>query len=126
MLQEHRAIGLIPTRDGSALAAILMINMRTGNLQFVWAKTVMKGTSGGSTMYKYHTPSGGKAMNGLAMTLRVGLPPRDMEVVQSQPAGLLAGNHIKMTETVPGPLWKVCTSRAKTRAVPTVLIVGRQ
>jgi len=99
-LQEHRAIGLIPTRDGSALAGVLFIDMRTGRFRFVRAKTVMMGTGGGPTMYKYHTPSGDKTMDGLAMALRVGLPLRDMEMVQFHPTGLLAGDHTRMTGTV--------------------------
>lgn len=99
-LQEHRAIGLIPTKDGAALAGVLFIDMRTGRYRFVRAKTVMMGTGGGPTMYKYHTPSGDKTMDGLAMALRVGLPLRDMEMVQFHPTGLLAGDHTRMTGTV--------------------------
>ena len=99
-LQEHRAIGLIPTKDGAALAGVLFIDMRTGKFRFVRAKCVMMGTGGGPTMYKYHTPSGDKTMDGLAMALRAGLPLRDMEMVQFHPTGLLAGDHTKMTGTV--------------------------
>jgi len=99
-LQEHRAIGLIPTKDGSALAGVLMIDMRTGRFRLVRAKTVLMATGGGPTMYKYHTPSGDKTMDGLAMALRAGLPLRDMEMVQFHPTGLLAGDHTRMTGTV--------------------------
>ena len=99
-LQEHRAIGLIPTKDGTALAGVLFIDMRTGKFRFVRAKTVLMGTGGGPTMYKYHTPSGDKTMDGLAMALRAGLALRDMEMVQFHPTGLLAGDHTKMTGTV--------------------------
>lgn len=99
-LQEHRAVGLIPTKDGTALAGVLFIDMRTGKFRFVRAKTVMMGTGGGPTMYKYNTPSGDKTMDGLAMALRAGLPLRDMEMVQFHPTGLLAGEHTKMTGTV--------------------------
>lgn len=99
-LQEHRAIGLIPTKDGKALAGVLFIDMRTGKFRFVRAKAVLMGTGGGPTMYKYHTPSGDKTMDGLAMALRAGLPLRDMEMVQFHPTGLLAGDHTKMTGTV--------------------------
>ncbi len=99
-LQEHRAVGLIPTKDGSALAGVLMIDMRTGKFRLVRAKCVMMGTGGGPTMYKYHTPSGDKTMDGLAMALRAGLPLRDMEMVQFHPTGLLAGDHTRMTGTV--------------------------
>lgn len=99
-LQEHRAIGLIPTRDGTALSGVLMIDMRTGHFRFVRAKCVLMATGGGPTMYKYHTPSGDKSMDGLAMALRAGLPLRDMEMVQFHPTGLLAGEHTRMTGTV--------------------------
>ncbi|WP_112310762.1 L-aspartate oxidase [Pseudogemmobacter bohemicus] len=99
-LQEHRAVGLVPTKDGASLAGVLFIDMRTGRFRFVRAKAVMMGTGGGPTMYKYHTPSGDKTMDGLAMALRVGLPLRDMEMVQFHPTGLLAGDYTRMTGTV--------------------------
>jgi fumarate reductase flavoprotein subunit len=99
-LQEHRAVGLIPTKDGSALAGVLMIDMRTGKFRLARAKAVLMATGGGPTMYKYHTPSGDKTMDGLAMALRAGLKLRDMEMVQFHPTGLLAGDHTRMTGTV--------------------------
>ena len=99
-LQEHRAIGLIPTRDGSSLAGVLFIDMRTGRFRLVRARAVLLATGGGPTMYRYHTPSDDKTMDGLAMALRAGLPLRDMEMVQFHPTGLLAGEHTKMTGTV--------------------------
>ena len=77
-----------------------MIDMRTGEYVFVRAKAVLLATGGGPTMYKYHTPSGDKSCDGLAMTLRAGLPLRDMEMVQFHPTGLLAGAHTRMTGTV--------------------------
>jgi fumarate reductase flavoprotein subunit len=51
-------------------------------------------------MYKYHTPSGDKSCDGLAMALRAGLTLRDMEMVQFHPTGLLAGPGTRMTGTV--------------------------
>ncbi len=99
-MQEHRAIGLVPTKDGASLSGVLMIDMRTGRFRFVRAKCVLMATGGGPTMYKYHTPSGDKTMDGLAMALRAGLPLRDMEMVQFHPTGLLAGEHTRMTGTV--------------------------
>ena len=51
-------------------------------------------------MYKYHTPSGDKTCDGMAMALRAGLTLRDMEMVQFHPTGLLAGPHTRMTGTV--------------------------
>ena len=99
-LQEHRAVGLIPSKDGASLAGVLFIDMRTGALRLVRAKAVLMATGGGPTMYKYHTPSGDKTMDGLAMALRAGLPLRDMEMVQFHPTGLLAGEDTRMTGTV--------------------------
>ena len=79
---------------------MLFIDMRTGQFRLVRAKTVLMATGGGPTMYRYHTPSGDKSMDGLAMALRAGLPLRDMEMVQFHPTGLLAGEGTRMTGTV--------------------------
>ncbi len=98
-LEEHRALDFIPARDG-ALAGVLMIDIRTGDPRFVQAKAVLLATGGGPTMYRFHTPSGDKSCDGLAMALRFGLPLRDMEMVQFHPTGLLAGAHTRMTGTV--------------------------
>jgi fumarate reductase flavoprotein subunit len=99
-LEEHRALEFILTPDGSALAAVLLVDMRTGEYVLAEAKAVLLATGGGPTMYKYHTPSGDKSCDGLAMALRAGLPLRDMEMVQFHPTGLLAGTHTRMTGTV--------------------------
>jgi fumarate reductase flavoprotein subunit len=98
-LEEHRAVALIPAKDG-ALSGVLMIDIRTGEFRFVQAQAVLLATGGGPTMYRYHTPSGDKSMDGLAMALRLGLPLRDMEMVQFHPTGLLAGPDTRMTGTV--------------------------
>ncbi|MGH8706115.1 MAG: L-aspartate oxidase [Burkholderiales bacterium] len=99
-LEEHRAVELVKTRDGSAISGVLMIDMRAGECVFVRAKAVLLATGGGPTMYRYHTPSGDKSCDGLAMALRAGLPLRDMEMVQFHPTGLLAGAHTRTTGTV--------------------------
>jgi fumarate reductase flavoprotein subunit len=98
-LEEHRAIELVPAFDGS-LAGVAMIDMRTGEMVFVQARAVLLATGGGPTMYLYHTPSGDKSCDGLAMALRAGLTLRDMEMVQFHPTGLLAGPGTRMTGTV--------------------------
>jgi fumarate reductase flavoprotein subunit len=77
-----------------------MLDMRTGEPSFVRAKATLLATGGGPTMYKYHTPSGDKTCDGLAMALRAGLALRDMEMVQFHPTGLLAGAGTRMTGTV--------------------------
>ncbi|HEY1289594.1 MAG TPA: FAD-binding protein [Burkholderiales bacterium] len=99
-LEEHRAVELIKSRGGDAIAGVLFVDMRSGEYVFVRAKAVLLATGGGPTMYKYHTPSGDKSCDGLAMALRAGLALRDMEMVQFHPTGLLAGPHTRMTGTV--------------------------
>ena len=98
-LEEHRALDFIAARDG-ALAGVLMLDIRSGEPLFVQAKAVLLATGGGPTMYRFHTPSGDKSCDGLAMALRAGLALRDMEMVQFHPTGLLAGAHTRMTGTV--------------------------
>jgi fumarate reductase flavoprotein subunit len=99
-LEEHRAVEIIKSNAGDSVCGVLMIDVRTGEYVFVRAKAVLLATGGGPTMYKYHTPSGDKSCDGLAMALRAGLPLRDMEMVQFHPTGLLAGTHTRMTGTV--------------------------
>ncbi|MFQ5995705.1 MAG: L-aspartate oxidase [Acidiferrobacterales bacterium] len=99
-LEDHRAVALIKTADGTQLAGVLMIDMRTGEFVFAQTKAVLLGTGGGPTMYKYHTPSGDKSCDGMAMALQTGLVLRDMEMVQFHPTGLLAGPDTRMTGTV--------------------------
>jgi fumarate reductase flavoprotein subunit len=99
-LEEHRAVAIVPAAGGGAVAGMLMIDMRSGELVFVRARSVLLATGGGPTMYRYHTPSGDKSCDGLAMALRAGLSLRDMEMVQFHPTGLLAGAGTRMTGTV--------------------------
>ncbi|MBX2882310.1 MAG: FAD-binding protein [Granulosicoccus sp.] len=99
-LEEHRAIELIPASDGSGIAGVLMIDIRNGSYRLVRAKTVLLGTGAGPSMYRYHTPSGDKSCDGLAMALRYGLALRDMEMVQFHPTGILAGSATRMTGTI--------------------------
>jgi fumarate reductase flavoprotein subunit len=99
-LEEYRAVELIHSEDSKSLAGVLMLDMQNGEFTLVRAKAVLLATGGGPTMYKYHTPSGDKSCDGLAMALRAGLVLRDMEMVQFHPTGLLAGPGTRMTGTV--------------------------
>src|ERR671921_534515 len=83
-----------------AVAGVLMIDVRTGEFVMVRAQAVLLATGGGPTMYKYHTPSGDKTCDGMAMALRAGLTLRDMEMVQFHPTGLIAGPHTRITGTI--------------------------
>jgi fumarate reductase flavoprotein subunit len=99
-LEEHRAVSLIKDKAGERIAGVLLLDVRTGAFRLVKAKAVLLATGGGPTMYKYHTPSGDKSMDGLAMALRAGLSLRDMEMVQFHPTGVLAGKGTRMTGTI--------------------------
>jgi fumarate reductase flavoprotein subunit len=99
-LEEHRAVALVRAKTGDGIAGVLFIDMRSGEFRFVQARAVLLATGGGPTMYKYHTPSGDKSCDGMAMALEAGLPLRDMEMVQFHPTGLLAGTATRMTGTV--------------------------
>jgi fumarate reductase flavoprotein subunit len=99
-LEEHRAVALIKNKSAEQIAGVLLLDVRTGAFKLVKAKAVLLATGGGPTMYKYHTPSGDKSMDGLAMALRAGLNLRDMEMVQFHPTGVLAGVGTRMTGTI--------------------------
>ena len=99
-LEEHRAVEIVRDASGSGVSGVVMIDMREGEFVFVQAKAVLLATGGGPTMYRFHTPSGDKSCDGLAMALRAGLTLRDMEMVQFHPTGLLAGPGTRMTGTV--------------------------
>src|SRR5262249_56047109 len=81
-------------------AGVVRVERRSGAALLVRARATLMATGGGPTMYRYHTPSGDKSCDGMAMALRAGLPLRDMEMVQFHPTGLLAGPGTRMTGTV--------------------------
>jgi succinate dehydrogenase flavoprotein subunit len=99
-LEEHRVHALLKSGDGAAIAGALLIDLRTGEYVLMHARAVLLATGGGPTMYRFHTPSGDKSCDGLALALATGLPLRDMEMVQFHPTGLLAGPDTRMTGTV--------------------------
>ncbi len=99
-LEEHRALALIKSTDGQDIAGVLLLDIRSGEFTFVEARAVLLATGGGPTMYRYHTPSGDKSCDGMAMALRLGLPLRDMEMVQFHPTGLMAGPDTRITGTI--------------------------
>ncbi len=99
-LEEHRAVALVPDGGGERLAGVLLVDIRSGEFRFVETKAVLLATGGGPTMYRYHTPSGDKSCDGMAMALRAGLGLRDMEMVQFHPTGLVAGEDTRITGTI--------------------------
>jgi fumarate reductase flavoprotein subunit len=99
-LEDHRALALVPDGSGERLSGALLLDMRTGDFRFVQATAILLATGGGPTMYRYHTPSGDKTCDGMAMALRAGLALRDMEMVQFHPTGLIAGSETRITGTI--------------------------
>ncbi len=100
VLEEHRAIELITTRDGQRITAVLLLDIRSGQFKLVRCQAVVIATGAGPTMYKFHTPSADKSCDGLALALRAGIALRDMEMIQFHPTGLLAGTDTRITGTI--------------------------
>src|SRR5437660_5458909 len=74
--------------------------MRGAQWVEVEGKYVLVSTGRWPPMCRFHTASGDKRCDRMAMALAAGLPLRDMEMVQFHPTGLLAGAHTRMTGTV--------------------------
>ena len=100
ILEEHRAIELIPTADRQRIAAVLLLDIRSGTFKLIHCQAVIIATGAGPTMYKFHTPSADKSCDGLAIALRARLSLRDMEMIQFHPTGLLAGTDTRITGTI--------------------------
>ena len=71
-LEEHRAVELVPSRDGGRSPACCSSTCAPASSCSCGASAVLLATGGGPTMYRYHTPSGDKSCDGLAMALRAG------------------------------------------------------
>lgn len=94
ILEEHRAIDLLVTRDGARVGGLVATDLRTGRFLVIRARTVLVATGGGARMYRYSSPSMEKSGDGVAMALRAGLELMDMEMLQFHPTGLLAGESV--------------------------------
>ena len=94
ILEEHRAIDLLVTRDGARVGGLVAADLRTGRFLVIRARTVLVATGGGARMYRYSSPSMEKSGDGVAMALRAGLELMDMEMLQFHPTGLLAGESV--------------------------------
>ena len=97
---EFRALALIRDRSGESVTGVAALDIRTGEFHFFRAHSVILASGGGPTMYRYHTPSGDKSCDGLAMSLQAGLTLRDMEMVQFHPTGLVTGPDTRITGTI--------------------------
>ena len=89
VLQDHRAIGLVPDRSGQRVCASVLLDVRRGTFIVAGARAVLLATGGGPTMYAVSTPSREKSTDGIAMAYEAGAELMDMEMVQFHPTGLV-------------------------------------
>ena len=94
ILEEHRALDVLQAEDGTGVAGVLALDMRSGDFTIVRCRVLLIATGGGARMYRYSSPSTEKSGDGVAMALRAGTELIDMEMLQFHPTGLLAGDSI--------------------------------
>jgi fumarate reductase flavoprotein subunit len=87
-LEECRAVHLL-LDDGGRAAGALLLDMRAGTFVAVRARATLLAMGGGPTMYRVIACSADKSADGIALAYEVGLPLRDMEMVQFHPTGLV-------------------------------------
>ena len=88
ILNDRYLVDLLTKNDGSICGA-LILNIRNGELEHHFAKSVILATGGYSRIYdKYSTNSTASTGDGIAAALRVGAKLLGMEFVQFHPTGL--------------------------------------
>ena len=80
---------------------VTAIDLRTGELRSIGAKSVIVCTGGGGRVYPFTTNGNIKTGDGMALAYRAGVPLKDMEFVQYHPTGL-PGTGILITEAARG------------------------
>ena len=91
VLEETRALDLVPGASGDRIVGAVLLDTRRGRFLFAHARAVVLATGGGTRMYKIAAPSLEKTGDGMAMAYRAGARFIDMEMFQFHPTGLLAG-----------------------------------
>jgi succinate dehydrogenase/fumarate reductase flavoprotein subunit len=91
LVDETRAVELIRSSRGDAIAGALLLHQRTGKFTLARARVTLLATGGGPRMYKFSAPSIEKVGDGYAMAHRAGCDLVDMEMMQFHPTGILAG-----------------------------------
>ena len=97
---EFFAVDLLMDDQGYAVGALLL-EIETGDLLVIEAKTTMLATGGNGRMYRTTSNALINTGDGMAMALRVGIPLQDMEFYQIHPTGI-AGKGMLITEGVRG------------------------
>lgn len=97
---EYFSIDLVKDDDGYILGAVVL-NIETGEPLLIEAKTTLLATGGVGQLFRTNTNARINTGDGLAMTLRAGIPVQDMEFFQFHPTGI-AGKGMLITEGVRG------------------------
>ncbi|MCY3767539.1 MAG: FAD-binding protein [Gemmatimonadetes bacterium] len=87
--------------DDGRVCGVSALNMRSGGIHAIGAKTVIICTGGGGKIFPFTTNAAIKNGDGMALAYRIGCPLKDMEFVQYHPTGL-PGTGILMTEASRG------------------------
>ncbi|TDI35929.1 MAG: FAD-binding protein, partial [Acidobacteria bacterium] len=80
---------------------VTAIDIRTGEMLSIGAKSVVLCTGGGGRVYPFTTNGSIKTGDGMSLAYRAGVPLKDMEFVQYHPTGL-PGTGILITEAARG------------------------
>jgi len=94
-VDEHYATDLIV--DDGVVQGVVCLEMRTGELKLVKAKSVIIASGGAGKIFPFTTNGAIKTGDGMAMAYRAGAALKDMEFVQYHPTGL-PGSGILLTE----------------------------
>ncbi len=87
--------------DDGRVCGVAALNMRSGAIHAIGAKSVIICTGGGGKVFPFTTNASIKNGDGMALAYRIGCPLKDMEFVQYHPTGL-PGTGILMTEASRG------------------------
>lgn len=87
--------------DDDHIAGVIALEVATGKLHLIRAKSVVLATGGAGRLFRFNTNGGIVTGDGMAIAYRHGVPLRDMEFVQYHPTGL-PGSGILITEASRG------------------------
>ena len=87
--------------DDGQVKGVAALNLRSGVVHAIPAKSVIICTGGGGRVFPFTTNAAIKTGDGMALAYRAGCPLKDMEFVQYHPTGL-PGTGILMTEASRG------------------------
>src|SRR5213592_2983274 len=95
------ALDLVRDPQDGAVIGVTALEMESGELYLLQAKSVLLATGGAGRIYLFTTNAFINTGDGLGMTARAGLPLQDMEFWQFHPSGV-AGAGVLITEGVRG------------------------